>query len=333
MRITRDLLLNLARENASKLAAKDRSLVCVYLVGSLLREDPFLGGVTDIDLVCVHDRPVKQEREIVRINADVHLDITHLTQTFFDHPRSLRTDPWTGGALDSGPLVLVDPLHWFDFTRASATAQFWKSENVLARVNSFAARARQTWQQLVDDALPQGIKRTHAFVEALNDSVNAIACFNGTPLSTRRLLLELPERALKADLPDLTGTFVSLFTSEAFNDESWTTWVPQWLGSLDALKPLAEAPLDLCLTRRNYYEKAAASLATDRPAAALWIMLRTWTQAAAVLPKSGQPYKDWQAFTRALELDSRSLHQRIEGLDALLDSVESCIEAWQEENG
>jgi hypothetical protein len=332
MRITRDLLLSLARENTVKLAAKDRSLVCVYLVGSLLREDPFLGGVTDIDLVCVHDKEIKQSREIVRITADVHLDLTHLPQSLFEHPRSLRTDPWIGGTLDSGPIALHDKLHWFDYTRASATAQFWKAEHALARVNSFAFRARQTWQQLADETLPQGLKRTEAFLEAINDTVNAVACFTGAPLTTRRLLLELPERALKADQPDLTGTFVSLFTSDAFDDDAWATWVPQWLNALDALKTIKDAPLDLCPARRSYYEKSASALYDDHPAAALWIMLRTWTLAASVLPKSEPAYKEWQTFTRALELDGRGLHARIEALDALLDNAESAISAWQGEN-
>ena len=103
MRITRDLLLNLARENAAKLAARDRSVLCIYLVGSLLREDPFLGGVTDIDMVCVHDHTPTAGREIVRINADVHLDVAHLAQSVFEHPRRLRANPWVGGSLDEGP--------------------------------------------------------------------------------------------------------------------------------------------------------------------------------------------------------------------------------------
>lgn len=332
MRITRDLLLSLARDNTVKLTAKDRSLVCIYLVGSLRREDPFLGGVTDIDLVCVHDKDIKQTREIVRINADVHLDIIRLPQSMFNHPRDLRTNPWIGGALDEGPLVLHDLLHWFDYTRASATSHFWKTEHVLARVNFFAVRARQTWQQLTDEALPQGLKRTEAFLGALNDTVNAVASFNGSPLTTRRLLLELPERAVKANLPDLTGNFISLFTGESFTDENWETWMPQWLNTLDALKTVKVAPLDLIPTRRNYYEKAATALIDEHPAAALWIMLRTWTLAASALPKSEPPYKGWQAFTRALELDGRGLHHRVEALDDLLDTVESTIEAWQEEN-
>jgi len=100
MRITRDLLLSLARDNAAKMAARDRSLVCAYIVGSLLREDPFLGEVTDIDLVCVHDKEIKQSREIVRVNADIHLDVTHLPQSLFEDTQTLRADPWIGGTLD-----------------------------------------------------------------------------------------------------------------------------------------------------------------------------------------------------------------------------------------
>jgi hypothetical protein len=333
MRITRDLLLSLARDNCAKMAAKDRSLVCVYLVGSLLREEPFLGGVTDIDLVCVHDREMKPVREILRVNADVHFDITRLPQSTFEHPRALRTDPWLGCPLDEGPLVLRDPQHWFDYTRAGASAQFWNTEHVLARVNHFTGRSRQAWQQLVDEAVPQGIKRTEAYLEALAGLANAVACLTGAPLPTRRLLLELPERAMKIDLPEFTGAFASLFTSEAYDTEAWNAWTPQWLGALDAIKTIKDVPLDLIPTRRNYYEKAAVSLADERPAAALWIMLRTWTTAAAVLPKAEAPYKQWQAFIRALGLDGHALPERIEALDALLDNVESTIDAWGGSNG
>ncbi len=332
MRITRDLLLTLARENAAKLAAKDRSLVCVYVIGSLLRADPFLGGVTDIDMVCVHDKEMKQSREIVRINADIHLDVTHLPQSLFDNAHALRSDPWIGNSLDESPLALRDLRHWFDFTRASVTGSLWKPQYVLERVNCFVGRARQTWQLLVDDALPQGLKRSEAYLNTINDAVNGIACISGAPLTTRRLLLELPERAAKLEMPDMTANCISLFTNDAFSEESWAAWVPQWLGAFDAIATNKQVPLDLIPARKNYYWKAASEFAMDHPAAALWIMLRTWTQLAAVLPKSEPPYKEWQAFTRALELDGRGLPGRLEGLDALLESVEASVEKWRTEN-
>jgi hypothetical protein len=136
MRVTRDILLNLAKENAAKLTSKDRGLVCVYLTGSLLHQDPFIGGVTDIDLICVHDRPVANCREIVRINADVHQDIAHYPQETFSPARKLRLDPWIGGALDLGAISLQDSTHWFDLTRSTAISQFWQPANQRRPQNS-----------------------------------------------------------------------------------------------------------------------------------------------------------------------------------------------------
>jgi hypothetical protein len=332
MRITRDLLLSLARDNAAKMAARDRSLVCVYIVGSLLRGDPFLGEVTDIDLVCVHDKEIKQSREIVRINADIHLDITHLPQYLFDNIQAFRADPWMGVSLDECPLALRDAEHWFDFTRASITGSLWKPQYVMARVNCFAGRARQTWQMLVDEALPQGIKRTEAYLNTLNDAINAVACINGSPLTTRRILLDLPERAYALDMPDLAASFIYQFTNDAFTEENWAAWMPQWQTTFDAMAANKQAPLDVLPTRKNYYWKAASEFAEEHPAGALWIMLRTWTQMATVLPKSEQPYKDWQSFVRQLELDGKGLPGRLDSLDQLLESVELTVEKWRTEH-
>jgi hypothetical protein len=332
MRVTRDILLKLASENAAKLVEKDRSIHCVYITGSLLREDPFLGGVTDIDLICIHDRPVKVEREIIRINADVHVDVAHLPQSLFDHPRNLRSDAWLGGSLAEGPKVLHDLSRWFDYTRASATAQFWNTDQVAARARSFSARSRQAWQQLSDESIPQGIKRAQAYIDALEDLANSVNALSGKPLTTRRLVYELPERAARVDFSDFTGAFVNLFTTSSFNEEHWASWLKQWQEGLLALKEIKEAPIHLGISRHNYYLKAATALAAERPATALWIMLHTWTQAAAFLPKGEQPYKEWQNFAHALDLDGRGLMNRLTDLDALIDNVDTFLDRWQEAN-
>ncbi len=332
MRVTRDILLKLASENATKLVEKDRSIHCVYITGSLLREDPFLGGVTDIDLICIHDRPVKVEREIIRINADVHVDVAHLPQTLFDHPRNLRSDAWLGGSLAEGPKVLHDLSHWFDYTRASATAQFWNTDQVAARARSFSARSRQTWQQLSDETIPQGIKRAQAYLDALEDLANSVNSLSGKPLTTRRLVYELPERSARVDFSDFTGAFVNLFTTSAFNEEHWEAWMKQWQAGLIALKEIKDTPIHLGVTRHNYYLKAAQALAGERPATALWIMLRTWTEAAAYLPKGEQLYKEWQSFIHTLDLDGRGLMNRLVDLDSLIDNVDTFLDRWQEAN-
>jgi hypothetical protein len=332
MRVTRDLLINIAHEQAEKLAAKDRSIQCIYLVGSLLNgEEAFLGGVTDIDLVCVHDRPVSKTREILRMNSEVHLDLAHYCVDTYIPPRGLRTNPWLGGTLDKGPLNLYDRFHWFDFTRASASALFWNTENTIARARYFSTNARQTWQKLMDEN-PQGLKRTQLYLESLSDTANSLAIFSGTPLTTRRFILDLPERISRIDVTEFTGSFVSLFANESVDDAHLLKWREQWLASYDSLKTIKEAPVKFAPTRRSYYEKAVEVLSTDHPAAALWIILTTWTEIAALLPKTETLYREWQSFIRALDLDSKGMTDRIHQLDAQLDLVETFIDQWQEKN-
>jgi hypothetical protein len=330
MRVTRDLLLNLAREQTAKLAAKDRSLQCVYLVGSLIHETPFLGGMTDVDLVCVHDRPVQNHREIIRINADVHLDIAHLSDETYDPPRRLRTDPWIGGSLDDNPLVLYDRSHWFDFTRSGTTSQFWQTQHVVDRARGFASHARQNWQTLTEEA-QQVLRRSQLYLCALRDTANAPSSLNGNPLTVRRFMLDLPGRIAMLDLPEFLGSFVAQFANESVTPEQLEKWRTQWLTAFDFVKDVKGLPVQYLPARRNYYDKAITVLAVDHPAAALWILLSTWTEICAFLPKTESLYKDWQTFMRTLELDSKNLPEKLARLDALLDSVENNIDRWQEE--
>ena len=64
MRITRETLIKAARDNAKQRSQSDRRLVCIYLTGSLLEDEPLLGGTTDIDLVVVHDSEPSVNREM-----------------------------------------------------------------------------------------------------------------------------------------------------------------------------------------------------------------------------------------------------------------------------
>lgn len=331
MRVTKDILINIAHEQAEKLADKDRSIQCIYLVGSLLHNNAFLGGMTDIDLVCVHDRIVSRPREIVRLNSEVHLDLAHYCVDTFNPPRKLRFDPWLGGVLDEGPSNLFDRFHWFDFIRASACSQFWSTENVITRAHHYSGRARQAWQSLVDEN-PQGLKRTQLYVGALSDAANSLAIFSGTPLTTRHFILDLPERIGKIDIPEFTGSFVSLFSNEAVETAHLDKWREQWGTSFDSLQDVKEKPVKFSTNRRSYYDKAIEILSTDHPAASLWILLITWTEMAAFLPKTESPYREWQSFIRSLDLDSKGMSNHIEQLDALLDVVENFIDRWQAEN-
>jgi predicted nucleotidyltransferase len=64
MRITKESMLRLARDTAAIRANEDHSIVCIYVTGSVVTEDPFIGGTTDIDLFIVHAGQPVVSREV-----------------------------------------------------------------------------------------------------------------------------------------------------------------------------------------------------------------------------------------------------------------------------
>ena len=90
MRITPALLLKIARDTVAQRTRSDRGLLSIYLHGSLLEDDPLLGGTADIDLGVIHDEEYSMEREIQRLTDEVHLDIAHHARSDYRWARSLR---------------------------------------------------------------------------------------------------------------------------------------------------------------------------------------------------------------------------------------------------
>jgi hypothetical protein len=68
MRINQSMLLKVANDAVAKHVGTDRTLLAVYLQGSLLGDSPLLGNSADIDLFLIHTNEVGIEREIVRIS-------------------------------------------------------------------------------------------------------------------------------------------------------------------------------------------------------------------------------------------------------------------------
>ena len=147
MRVTRETLIRIAKETAQKRALSDPGLVAAYLTGSLLTENPFLGGSTDIDIVLVHAGKTPIPREIVPITPEVHLDIIHHPRSEYDKPKELRIHPWLGPELYD-PLPLYVTQHFFEFVQAGVRAGYDEPVNVLARARRNAEHARQVWSGL-----------------------------------------------------------------------------------------------------------------------------------------------------------------------------------------
>ena len=333
MRITRDTLLKLARNTTAERIYQDRRLVCIYLTGSLLMDEPLLGGTTDIDLIFVHNTTPEQNREIVRATNQIHLDIAHYDQAVFQQPRRLRIDPWIGSFLCKDPICLHDTGHWFEFTQAGVYAQFMRPENVIQRARPFAAEARQIWFKLQDkpsNASPQALWN---YLKALERAANALAMLVGTPLTERRFLLQFPVRVGTLERPGLSAGLADLYTADPLSEETWRSWLEQWETCLTAAEKLDNCPPRLASPRLSYFQSAIETLHSDHPEAALWILLRTWVLSILCSQDNSVYLEGWQQAARMLQLDEKHFPDRIKALDAYLDIVEETLDVWAQRNG
>ncbi len=333
MRITRDLLLNTAKETVKRHTFGGHDLVCAYLTGSLVYDQPILGGVTDIDLVYVHSGDSPCTREIVQITDEIHLDILHFPESTFAQPRILRTDPWIGSFLCKDPLVLYHTQHWFEYTQAATAAQFYQPVYAIQRVRHFSEKARSSWLSLqmaagdfIKTALP-------GYLKILQNAANAIACLTSVPLTDRRLLIDFPERAQKLQMPGLVGGFTDLILPVEPIEPEWETWITNWKSSYALLLQQPEVPISLSNGRLTYYERAILELSQAGQEAALWIMLWTWSKISSLLPNGCSENAAFNSFCATLSLDESLFADRLASLDTYLDTVEEVIDTWSYRNG
>lgn len=333
MRITRDLLLTTAKDTVKRHTFGSHDLVCAYITGSLVHEDPLLGGSTDIDLVYIHgiDAPVK--REIVPVTEDFHLDIAHLHESVFSQPRSLRTDPWVGSFFCHYPIPVFDHGHWFEYTQAGVFAHFFQPANIIQRVKPFAERARSRWLNL---QISQGgftAMSLRDYLLIMKDAANAIACLTSVPLTDRRFLLDFPLRAQDLHMPGLASGLVDLILPEEPIEPNWESWLANWRTDFSLLLARENSPLKYSPGRMPYYEKAITGLKESRQDAALWILLWTWTEISSLLQSENSGGVDFSDFCRLLSLGGDQFQFRINALDDYLDMVEETIDRWSDSNG
>lgn len=331
MRITRDLLLRLAKQNTEERTYKDDTIIAAYLSGSLLRENPLLGNTTDIDLIFVHNTPVETERELKMLSPDVHLDIHHRYEKDYHPPRTLRTNPWLGYELYD-PQLLYETKHFFEFTQASLRAGFDEPQSVLKRSYVLLEHARKIWLDLQFSAEKLTSTVLHQYLDALHHATNAIAELTGAPLSERRLLLDFPARAEAVNQPQFTSGLLGLLGGSNLAPARLESWLPAWNDSFNLASETQGVDIRIHAERLGYYEKAfMAIINSENPLAALYPMLLTWTLAAQALPEN--QIAAWQDACTELGFCDASLKERLTALDQYMDTIEEKIEALLAEHG
>jgi hypothetical protein len=332
MRITPAMLLKIARDAVTERTRRDRTLLAIYLHGSLLDSDPLLGGTADVDLFMIHDEPVSPEREIQRLTDEVHLDIAHHSREDYRQTRALRLHPWLGFSIIYCK-ILYDPQHFLDFTQASVRGQFSQPENVLGRARGQADHAREMWLQLHEQGGEPGLKEIDLYLSAVVHAVNAISLLTGPPLTDRRLLLQFPQRAEAVGRAGLYPGLLGLLGGPQADADSLRAWLPQWEEGYRAVPP-EKTPIGLHADRLPYYQRAFAGIIAGKgPQDVLWPLLRTWIRAIRVLPPDSSLQSSLKEALACLGLWGGDFEGRLTALDSYLDVVEETLDEWGHRRG
>ena len=330
MRVTRETLIRLAKENAKTRAFDNKDIVAAYLIGSLLDEeqDPFIGGLTDIDLVFVTAGKPPRTREIVKLTGDFHLDITYHARAEYNPARELRVNPWLGPEIYN-PMLLYEREKFFDFVQAAVRAgfEFHAPALTLQRCRTLLSHGRGIWTDLLE-VTDVGPREVAHYLKAVYHAACAVAELNGNPLAERRLLLDFPTRAEQANRPQMAAGLAGLLGGLGLEDGIPADWLPAWQRDFLAAAESGKADARIHAVRVNYYLKAFEAM---QGIAALWPLLQTWTFSMLALPAAQT--KDWQAAVTQLGLSGEAFADKVQGLDQFIDEVEILLDAIASENG
>ncbi|NJC97963.1 MAG: hypothetical protein C3F07_08130 [Anaerolineales bacterium] len=335
MRVTRESLIRIAKETAQERAFNDKDIIAAYLTGSLVNDelDPMLGGTADIDIIFVHAAEPKHRREFVKLTPDFHVDISHRAKTEFKRPRELRLDPWLGWEMYD-PMLLYEREKFFEFVQAGLRAgfEFNAPAPALQRSRSLLSHGRQIWRDLLEISDSVTPKDVAQYMKSLYHAVNAVAELSGPPLQERRLMLEFAARAETAGHPGMDAALVGLLGASGLETSTLQAWIPEWKLAFESAAESSRVDPRIHLTRLNYYEKAIeAMLESEKPRAALWSLLQTWTLAVEVLPDLA--VTSWRAVCGQLGFVSAGIEERVEALDSFLDEVEALLDELAEQYG
>jgi len=332
MRITHDTMMRIAKDAVDRAIRKNRSIIAAYLSGSLIEEEFLLGGTVDVDLFFIHTDEVIVEREIIAMTEDVHLDITHHRYRDYQQPRDLRIHPWLGPVINNAH-IMHDPQHFLDFTQASVRGQFDRADYILERIQGQLETARKIWFELQELNKETSIEEIYTYIKAIRLIANAIASFSNAPLTERRFLLHLKDRAEAIGSPGLYNGFLGLMGAPNIDEQIIKGWLHDWEKAYLEITE-ENRPVKLDKNRYRYYRKAFdAILDTTTPEDTLYPMVNTWILALINLPKESESRKACSEAMNKLGLLGESFRERVLALDAYLDVIEEIVENWAKANG
>ena len=333
MKITREKLLKLSESYLQQRARKDRSILCAYLTGSLLREYPFINGTSDVDIIMIHNELPQAYREITGISDEASFDIYHYPKSYFANPRNLRTDPWVGSSLCFDPIVLFGKGHWYEFVLSSVEASFFLPENTMRRALVFNNEAHKYFSKLQRLANTK-YETTYVFnyILCVENAVNSVACLNGKPLTMRHFLQDFSECCGGIGHPELPEAAERLFTEQPL--EKYASYYSQfWNYYFDYFSNYVKEDFfpEYGKVRLSYYTKAVEAYWEAHIPSAVWIMLNTWTHFFSAM--NLEYNESFHSFLGMNGLTPAQAANRLPQIDHFLEKIDDTVDNWGKANG
>ncbi len=335
MRITREKLIKLSEGYIQQRAKKDRTVVCAYMTGSMLKEYPFINGTTDVDIIMIHTDLQQAYRELMSISEEATFDIYHYPKEYFQNTRTLRTDPWLGSSLCFDPVVLFSKSHWYEFILSSVEASFFVPENTMGRALVFNKEAHKYFSQLGRLA-NTNLDVTYVFnyLLCVENAVNSLACLTRNPLTMRNMLNAFTEVCADLDgASDLPKTVEGLITKTPDAAKFMPYYVQNWTYYFDYFAGYTNPGFypEYAKFRLPYYTKAVEAYIEAHLPSAVWIMLTTWTHINAAMRI--EQNDAFHSFLMMNALHPQAAFERMKELDKFLERVDDTIDAWGKAKG
>lgn len=329
MRITKNLLHKFASETVKQRKRSEPDLHAAYIMGSILSDEPLLGGTTDIDLMLVHRYLAPTDREVVSITPEISLDIFHKTREDYEPLRHFRQDPWIGYPLTYNHILLFDTDHWLEYVQSSITAEFHREDNVLARVTVFLSAARDYWRSLMTSPPQNHLSWLDHYLHALELGANAISGLIGPPLTERRFMMTFTQRLESLGIPEVRAGFCGLLGCKDIRKDNYGPWLDSFEQDLNHVAETEDPPPHLSQSRFGYYVQAFHALAeSDDPTYLSWSLLRTWLDVQLAGGGETPGNESWQDLLETLKLTEVITEEKTEALDSYLDHLDVLIETW-----
>lgn len=333
MKVTRKMLLETARNYVKEQTFNDPDIACVFLVGSLMGDDPFLGESTDIDLIFIHNTEPALSHEIYSLGDDFLFDNLHYSRRVFNQPKEIRQDPWLGCLFCDAPIVLYDSYHYYDFLRAGIYSDFFSPTNIYTRSQFFYKKARDRWMEMQHQTDEFSADLVYDYLLTLYDAANCIACLVGKPLPERRFLSGLESVTTYLGRPGLASGMRDLYGINDYTSFPWQEYLQHMSDAVTALSEKPYCPPQYSPNRFHYYQQAVSFYQMDRADEAAWVLFWVWTNVIHTLPKRAPEVKDWKILCEHLNFTKESFPLHLQQLDSYLEAVDTTSTEWQKVSG